>query len=58
MKIEFRPQDLMIKDTNNGDEVVNIRSSLAFDPEFIAEMKANGVKKYIQQEETEEEIEE
>lgn len=53
--IELRPQDLQIKETNDGDEVVNIKGHLAFDADFIAEMKEKGVKKYVKQQEEEEE---
>lgn len=53
-KIELRSQDLCINETNDGTEVVNIKGNLAFDVDFIQEMKDLGVKKYIKEEETEE----
>lgn len=50
MKIELRPSDLYIKDWNDR-EVVNLRNTLAFDPDFIEEMKKAGVRKFVEQEE-------
>jgi len=62
MMIEFRPYDLMIKRvmdkrSNMEVEVVQIKGSVAFDPDFIEEMKLKGVKTYEEREaEKEEEI--
>lgn len=53
-KIEFRPQDLIITETKDGTEVVNIKGSLAFDEDFIREMAGYGVKKVVSMEEEEE----
>lgn len=50
----LRPQDLVINETNQGQEVVNIKGNLAFDEDFINEMRALGVKKYVSEEETDE----
>lgn len=49
--IEFRAYDLYIGEVNNKetgliDEVVRIKGQVAFDPDFIEEMKLKGVKKY------------
>lgn len=55
MKIELRTQDLFIKDVQTKEgmrEVINLRGSLAFDEDFIQEMKANGVRKFIEEEDT------
>jgi len=53
--IEFRPYDLTIgefidKNTGETREIARIKSALAFDDAFIAELKAQGVTKYIKQE--------
>jgi len=59
MKIELRSNDLYIKDveTKNGIvEVINLRNTLAFDQDFIEEMKTNGVRKFVPEEEEEESI--
>jgi len=58
MKIELRPTDLYIKDIEiRGEirEVINLRNSLAFDEDFIAEMRGNGVRKFVPEDEAEEE---
>lgn len=51
MTIDIRPYDLEIKDikTRTGEtmEVVQLKPSIAFDPGFIAQAKAEGVGKYI-----------
>lgn len=57
--IELQSRDLQIKKitTKNGEEVelVEIKGGVAFDVDFIEEMRLKGVKdKPIQQEETEE----
>lgn len=48
-KIELNSYDLQIKDIKNEDgttsEVVQIRSQIAFDEDFIEEMKLSGVRK-------------
>lgn len=54
--IELRPYDLFItevEDKKNGgkNEVVRLKASLAFDVTFIEELRKQGVKKYIEQDE-------
>lgn len=48
---ELKSYDLFITDIKNSDgetcEVVRINSRLAFNKDFIDEMKAAGVKKYV-----------
>lgn len=51
MMIELQARDLMIaeitnKDTGAKEEVVRIKGSCAFDPDFIEECKLKGVKKW------------
>lgn len=55
MKIEFNHWDLVIAETKEGAEVVNIKGPVAFDPDFIEEMKSKGVKKFTEEEEQVEE---
>jgi len=68
-KIEIRSQDLFVKTITDKDgierEVINFRSALAFDEDFIEEMKEKGVKTFVEEgtdndedEETEEKEEE
>jgi len=45
--IELRKCDLSIKKLDNGEEVVQLRPSLAFDEGFIQEMRDQGVKDFI-----------
>lgn len=54
--IELRTYDVYIteivdKQTNEKKEVVRLKSSLAFDETFISELKLEGVKKYIDENE-------
>jgi len=47
MKIELNARDLQIKkiETKNGEmELVEIKGAVAFDPDFIAEMREKGVR--------------
>lgn len=60
MLIELMPRDLFIaeyidKKTGNKNKVVRLRSNVAFDEDFIEEMKLKGVKEVIEQEEADEE---
>lgn len=43
-KIEFNTYDLMITTVKSGDEVAQIKPSMAFDKDFIASMREQGVK--------------
>ena len=61
-KIEFNHYDLYVETITNreGDkvEVAKISNRLAFDRDFIEELKAQGVKKIVKYNNQEEEIEE
>lgn len=50
-KIELNAYDLIIKEMDSGDEVVQIRGNLAFNTSFIDEMKQAGVEKFVPKEE-------
>jgi len=56
--LTFRPQDFFIKKTKAGDEVINLSSRLAFDKEFINEMRKEGVKDFIERDQNGDEVEE
>lgn len=61
MKIEFNHYDLAIREMRDGTEFVAIKHG--FESDFIEEMKAQGVQKYIKKdeedvEEDEEDVEE
>lgn len=61
-KIELNHYDLYIEDIQNreGDEVevAKISNRLAFDHDFIAELKENGVRKLVKYNKQQEQIEE
>lgn len=46
--ISLRPSDLGIKTLDDGREVVQLRGAVAFDENFINEMKEAGVAPYVE----------
>jgi len=57
MDITLRHSDFTIGEYE-GTEVVQLRGGLAFDADFVQEMKEKGVKKYVKRGEQEEQGEE
>lgn len=59
--MDIKPRELEIKKIESGKyegtEIVQLRPSIAFDPNFVKECRDAGVTEYIKREENEEEEE-
>lgn len=49
--INLRPSDLCIKTLDDGREVIQLRGAVAFNEQFIEEMKQEGVAPIIERQE-------